>query len=253
MNNIINKLLINKFVIPIVASILLILFGLLINTHDNSKKLLRKINELELSYDSIYIINYYDKGILNAKVNILTTENFNNINIISNQKEIIERLNNTIKDFENKNSKLITALIISNSINITYKDSIQNIIIYYDSILENNIVTIYPTYSKDIDMFEDWITGNIKLGYKTSDINLNIRSEYDISLYRQRKNIFSKYELYANCKVLNPYDKTTDFLVVSKDELRKRFNISLSTGYGVYPFGHSVFIGITGGMTLITF
>ncbi len=245
----------NKLIFIIILLSLLLIGCTMIMLDTNSKriKIQNEIKNLKLKYDSTFVTYYDSEKILNVKLEVLTIENFKNLKVISDKDEIIKRLDKTIKTFQTNNSKLESALIISNLTTIRYSDSLRNTISHYDSILENNIITIYPTYNKDINMFDNWITGNVKLGYNTSDINLNIRSEYDIVLYKERDNIFSKYKLYANCRILNPYDQTKDFVVISKDMKPKRFNISVSGGYGVYPFGHSTFIGITTGLTLITF
>ncbi|MBC8147588.1 MAG: hypothetical protein H8E98_06340, partial [Bacteroidetes bacterium] len=116
----------------------------------------------------------------------------------------------------------------------------------------------YPIYNRNIDMFDDWITGDIKLGYSVFDINIKTKSEYEIVIGRERKNIFSRYKSYAQVTNLNPYDYTETMRVYSKSEPKKdRFNISIFVGYGAGVHKSTVILtpllGIGVGYRLISF
>jgi hypothetical protein len=79
-------------------------------------------------------------------------------------------------------------------------------------------------------MFDNWITGYISLGKNTSEIDIKVNSKYDVTTYRKRDNLFSKYKLYTNVKLYNPYETTEDLLIINDDIKRKRFNVSVFVG-----------------------
>ena len=238
--------------VKIIIGVLLLLLlgsGYCLNRQNNS------INDLNniLASTNRKLSSYVDEnGKLNTRISVLSLSNTNLLKNLDTKDSMYLRLRNSYNSLHKKNTKL-ESIIATNTITlIQYKDSLYNTIIKLDSVLENGEIVYYPTYKRSIDMFDKWITGDITLGYNTTDINIAVKSEHDITIFRERKNIFSSYSIYANVKLNNPYDVTEDFVVFFKDKAENKFNISLSGGLG-YGNGFGPIVGVTVGYTLISF
>jgi len=219
-------------------------------------------NELENLYSAVNDTLVITRNDLNqevSKTSVLEARNEKTILELQTKDKSIIHLQNVIRNEKSINKELRTAIILSNGIIASYQDSLQNTITGYESIIDSlgNVVE-YPIYNRDIDMFNDWVTGHVKLGYSLFDINIQTKSEYEIIIGRERKNIFKKYKSYAQVTNLNPYDYTETVRVYSKTEPKKdRFNISIFVGGGI-GYHKSAFIltpmlGIGVGYRLLSF
>jgi len=237
----------SNIVLLILVAIIIVLGYMLYQRIDSNQNLTNVIATNDRT-----ITNYVDENNkLNSRVGVLTLTNSEVLKDLNTKDSMLKRMQETAKSLEHRNKQLLAIVNTTNNILIQYEDSIVNLVTTLDTIISNGITYVYPTYTKDIDMYDDWITGSVTLGRQTTIFDISIKSEYDISIFKERKNIFSKYETFANIKVNNPYDTTEDFVVFYKDEKKTRFNVSVSTGFDII-FRQPIF-GITVGYTLIEF
>lgn len=168
------------------------------------------------------------------------------------QDSTLARMKALYEEEQSLNKKLNSMIAFNNRIIAKYSDSLNNVITSYDSTVNNGVIYYYPTYTRDLDMFDNWITGKLSIGKNIFDIDLSVNSKYDIYTYRERDNIFSKYKLYTNVKLHNPYETTDDLIVINEDNSRSRFNVSVFSGV-VFTNKVQFGIGIGIGYTLFTF
>ncbi len=192
-----------------------------------------------------------DKGQLESTIEVISSSNSKLLLDYKTADSTVKRLQGIVKQYDGRNKRLIAALAVSNNIVAKYQDSIANIITNQDTIVEGDVTYIFPTYIRSLDMFNGWIIGNVELGRNITNININVKSEYDISMYRERSNIFSAYKTYATITNLNPYDITSDMKVFHKDQPRNRFNVS--AGVGVDVLSLTPTIGVYIGYSIIQF
>jgi hypothetical protein len=198
--------------------------------------------------------SYKDKnGKLIYENNVLQISNFDALKDLKTKDSTVSRLRAVVEKEKKINKDLQTVILLKTNLEVKYKDSIDNLIVSYDSIVNDNHTYYYPTYTRDINMFDKWITGNVKLGKNTFDVNIKIVNDYDVVLVRERKNIFKAYELKAKVSNLNPYDEVKEFITIQKEKKSNKFNVSISAGYGIGSGGFSPIVGITGGYTIINF
>ena len=219
----------------------------------------KELENLYTAANDTLVITRNDLNQEVAKTSVLEARNEKTILELQIKDKDIIHLQNVIRNEKSINKQLEQAIILKNGIIATYQDSLHNTISGYQSIIDSlgNVVQ-YPIYNRNIDMFDDWITGYIKLGYSVFDINIKTKSEYEIVIGRERKNIFSRYKSYAQVTNLNPYDYTETIRVYSKSEPKKdRFNISIFVGYGAGVHKSTVILtpllGIGVGYRLISF
>ena len=236
----------------IIIGLILIILALAYHAFFLTKSI-KDLNNLQ-EYSTYELSNYVDaNGKLNSKVSVLTLSNLQLLDKLHSSDSTVTRLALEIKKFKSLNSEVLAAMALDIKLLAKHRDSLLNIITRWDTTINGTDTTFYPVYTKKLDMFDKWITGNVTLGHSTFDIEIATISEYDIVMYRKRKNIFKPYEMFANCKVNNPYDRTANFTVIQKDKGVDRFNLSAAIGYG-YAFGTgglSPIVGITGGYTLL--
>ena len=202
-----------------------------------------ELQNLYISANDTLVVTRNELGQEISRTSVLEAESGKLILKLQTKDEDIIRLQSIIRREQSINTELHNAIYLVNGILANYKDSLNNTISGYQSIIDSlgNIVK-YPIYDRKIDMFQDWITGDIRLGYSVFDISLKTRSAYEIITGRERKNIFHKYKSYAKVTNLNPYDHTEVLKVYSKTEIKpSRFNVSVFVGYG-FGVKSSVFI-----------
>jgi hypothetical protein len=141
-----------------------------------------------------------------AKRKSLNLQNTSLLLMIDSKDSTIQYLQSVIKDYEKENKRLSSVVVILSKTVIQYKDSIQNIVV--DSIIVDN--TVYPTYSRELDIFNNWITGTVTLGLKTFDADITVRNDYSVALYTEKKNLFSPRETYVEIINKNPYTSVSD-------------------------------------------
>ena len=218
---------------------------------------LEQLNQALTAVNSELIITKNKLGQEVAKTEVVVLENQKLFLKIQSKDSNIVQLQNLVRKEKSVNKKLQEALILKQNIIISYQDSMKNLISGYQEVKDSlGHIVKYPIYNRKIDMFGKWITGDVKLGYSTFNIDLKTISEYEVVIGQERKNIFSKYKTYATVTNLNPYDHTTALKVYSTNSLKpQRFSIGLFVGAG-YDFYHGTLgptIGVGVGWTPIRF
>ena len=193
-----------------------------------------ELQNLYISANDTLVITRNELGQEISRTSVLEAESGKLILKLQTKDKDIIHLQDIIRREQSINIELHNAILLINGIIANYKDSLDNTISGYQSIIDSlgNVIQ-YPIYNRKLDMFNDWIIGDIEMGYSVFDINLKTKSAYEIVTGRERKNIFSKYKSYAQVTNLNPYDHTETLKVFSKTEVKpNRFNISVFVGYG---------------------
>jgi len=189
-------------------------------------------------------------GSLTAKISTMEINNINMLLDIQSKDESIIQLQNIIKEKNKLNKKLDDALAIQTELFLKYVDSVNK-----NKVIDNVTIgdTTYQTYERSFILYNNydqkdttaWVFGNIVLGKMLFEIDLNIKNKYDVSIGRERKNIFSPWEMYADITTYNPYDNITKVRSYSKQKMRpKRFGIGVTAGIGFTYGGIGPFVGI---------
>jgi len=236
-----------------VSTVLIILTIIFLTGMLKYKSTINDLTELQTLTTNELTIYKDENSKLIYTNSVLELDNFKHLENIKSNDSTVQRLRQLIKKEKNINSQLQGLILLQSQTQLAYKDSIENLIVSYDSIIKDGVVHHYPTYSRKVDMFNNWITGNIELGKSKFDINLQVKSDYDIILIKERKNIFKPYEYKIKVSNLNPYVTTGGITTVQKKVKKDRYNISISGGYGMGKDGFTGFVGITGGYSIITF
>lgn len=210
----------------VVLFIMLIIMGLLNKCSENRINELKQVEGLyKTSQDSLEIT----RTALNeehAKSEVLETENTGLFITLNIRDRNIMRLQNLVNKYEKENGKLNTALIISNETNIKLKDSIRNLIIGYTHDPETPDI-IYPIYTRPLN--EKWYSGQITMGLDTTDLDLKIKNEYDVTIGDEKISLFKK-KTYANITNLNPDTETKVMKVYQKPPVKTKFIKNNTTG-----------------------
>jgi hypothetical protein len=246
-------------VTTIVIGVLAVIATAVIATHCARQDINNDIDTLTDAYADTLKQIRNNKGQLESTILVLQTNSQKLLNTLGLKNDEINRLAKLNKEYNERNKKLISALAISNNIIASYKDTIANMVIG-DTVV-NNIV--YQTYTRDFALLNKydlsdttlWVKGNIVLGKTRFELDLSVKNQYDVAIYRERKNIFSKYSTYVTMINLNPYDKTNELRVLVTDTpKKKRFAVLAGVGIGMTTLTKfEPILGITVGAKLIEF
>ena len=240
-------------VITVAIIIILIIVGIFLvrefnRVIDNRTNIINNQNIILADTIEYYIDNDSNRV---AKIRVLETTSVKQLNEITTNNKSIKELQKLVSSYKGINKKLTSAIIFKNTIIASYTDSIQNLITGSQVVSNDSNSYVYPTYSREIDMFNGWITGNIELGYSITNFSINTNSRYDITMGQERHGIFSKYQTYAIIVNHNPYETTKDAKVYSKLKTDRRWGLVTSIGYGVSNGGFGTCISIGIGYTLM--
>lgn len=186
---------ISKYVLLVILLFVVVAVSVAVILH-----LMNKIDEVEGLYvntnaDLEQVIN--DKGEQETRIRTLETSNTNLFLKLDTKDSTIERLQSIVKEKTSINKKLQSALIINNEITLLYQDSIKSLITSGDTIVKGDTIYIYPVYKRDLSMYGEWITGSVTMAKKYLGIDINVRSEYEVVIGRERRNIFTEWQSYA--------------------------------------------------------
>lgn len=140
-------------------------------------------------------------------------------------KKRIEKLLASLKA-ENKEMRSLLMYNTNTVLKLADKDSNE---IMYTSLNYYFTDTIFPTYRKYItNQFEDWIKGNITVGYDTFSLDLTVKNAYNITTG------YKGFKEYVDIESLNPYTKTEDV----RYYMRRASRLGIGLGFGLYydPF-----------------
>jgi len=223
----------------IIVVLAVIIFAIIL-IYDNrtTKTKLRDYSNIIASLNDSLIKTTNAKNQETTRANVLEISNIKILKELVSKDSNIVKMQKLLKQYETANRNLQQLIIIKNSTIASYQDSLVNIISSSDTVIKDSVTYIYPTYYKDINMFSHWITGDIKLGRSTSEINIKVDNEYQVAVFQERKNIFSKYNTFAEVTNLNPYSKTRTLKVYSERPVEKR-------KYAVGVFAGQAIIGST--------
>lgn len=143
----------------------------------------------------------------------------------------IQKLQELVAAKRKENKDLNSAIIILNNTLVNYEDSVLNFI--SDTVIIDN--EDYPTYKRNIDNFDKWITGSVELGITKFNIDLSIYNEYGVSLYSEKKGLFKPRKNYVEVINFNPYTSTSDirnFEVKPKENKKGPFIVGFVAGVG---------------------
>jgi len=77
------------------------------------------------------------------------------------------------------------------------------------------------------------------------EMDINIENKYDVAIGRERKNMFSPWQSYADITTYNPYDNIKTIRSYGKQKMKpKRFGMGVSVGIGFAYEGISPYVGI---------
>ncbi len=235
-------------IISVLIFIILILGGLTVYWQDEAKS---KQGIIDVKDRSIEVYrNDLGQAINKVQTSLIQIEDLKELNVKKDSN--LKRVKDLYEQEQSINKRLNSIIVFNNSIIAKYSDSISNIISSIDTVNDNGNIYLYPLYDRKLDMFDNWIVGSLSIGKNKFNIDISINSKYDIHTYRKRDNLFSKYKLYTELKLYNPYETTTDFISVTDDNKRNRFNVSVFTGVVItnkIQFG----VGLGVGYTLFTF
>lgn len=126
---------------------------------------------------------------------------------LDSRDSTIRFLQNTVARYENDNKRLRNVVVVLTNTIAVYEDSIKNTIV--DMITIND--TIFPTYRRDINMFDHWITGSVELGINKFNINQTVYNKYSVTSYTEKQGLFKRPTLYVEIHNENPYTTVIDF------------------------------------------
>lgn len=178
----------------------LILISIFLNTNKNSEKidLIEALNSDLKKWKDIDSLN-------NAKIQVLQTEKTKTFLKLKTNDSLVKELQKLVKKKDKEYSSLYSATIFNSSTNIN--TSTVSEIIKYDTIISNNTVSIYPTYSSKLNL-SNWIYGKVISNKDSSILDIKVRNIYSITIGVEKKNIFSKGKTYVDIKNHNPYTET---------------------------------------------
>lgn len=198
-------------------------------------------------------------GSLTATIRTIEGKEADMLLDINSKDETIQQLQNIIKTKDKRNNRLESALAIQSGLVAQYRDSLTN----------NNIVggemvgdTMYPTYERSFALMNEyddkdstkWVSGLVLLGKSDFSLDLEIVNKFDVSISRTRKNIFSKWEMYADVTTHNPYSNIKTVRSFSKQKIKpKRFGVGPSIGVGWANGGFGAYVGIGVNFNIIEF
>jgi len=198
-------------------------------------------------------------GSQTARINSIVAQNEDLLLSINTKDESIIQLQNLVREKNNRNNQLEDALALKTNLLLQYMDSLDNMVI--GSVIIND--TIYYTYEKNFKLYNEyddkdtivWVFGNVILGKMLFEVSLDIKNRYDVTIGRERKNVFKRWESYADITTYNPYDNVSHFRSYSKQKIKpKRFGIGFSVGYAFILNGAlSPYIGVGVNYNLIEF
>jgi len=189
-------------------------------------------------------------GSLTAKISTIEISNTDMLLDIKSKDDNIIQLQNIIKQKDKINNRLDNALAVQTQLTLKYKDSLNKNIIIGDTTISD---TTYPTYERNFALYNDydkndttaWVFGNVILGKMIFEIELDIKNKYDVTIGRERKNMFSPWQMYADITTYNPYDNITNIRSYSKQKIKpKRFGVGVSVGVGFAYEGISPYVGV---------
>ena len=189
-------------------------------------------------------------GSLTAKIATMELSDADMLLDIKSKDESIIQLQNIIKQKNKLNKKLDDALALQTQIYIDFKDSVNTNQVIGDTTIGD---TTFQTYKRNFALYNDfdsndttaWVFGSVTLGKMIFEMDLNIKNKYDVSIGRERKNMFSPWQMFADITTYNPYDNITKVRSYSKQKMRpKRFGVGVTVGGGFVNGGFGPFIGI---------
>ena len=212
-------------------SIIILIFS--INKCSSYKLEKEEVSKLYESANTQLQISRNKLGEEVAKTTILTTTNAKLFTTIEFKDKDIQHLQQVVSKAEKQNKELSTALYLANQTIIKYQDSIKNLIIGWEQ--DSNNVQ-YPIYTRDFKIDSCYTSGNIKLGLKTFQLDLQVDNDYDVIIGKEKISWF-KYNQFAEITNKNKCTTTKTMKVYDKKE--QKTNI-------IKPFGIGVGVGAIG-------
>jgi len=194
--------------------------------------------------DNPTIHNTDSTSFYKAKVEAVTLDNLNLLSDIETKNKNLQQLQTIIKKAKSENVNLNAVIIHQTALLSIYTDSLENVIVYYDSLFlsGNDSLIIYPVYHKRIvepvdtvrfkfAPFPNWIEEDIRIGRFSTRRSLKVMNIYEITLGTERQGMFKAPRYYAYVNSLNPFDNT--IAIRSYVEAPKKDNFWLYIGLGL--------------------
>lgn len=218
----INKIIRNRNEAYIAIIILIgILCGLGYCNHKSHKKI-NSLNTLYASVQDTLKSTLNNKGELESKISVITTENANIFIKLKSNDETIKNLQNQVKYYKNKlsNGSSVTVATTTTHIDTIFINDINDVVFTCDT----------PTYTTKLDdKFDGWITGKVIQSYDTCKINMDIKNDFSVIIGKE------KGKTIAILTDKNPYTKTNNLRVYQVDKGKSNW------------FKHTIFGTIIGG------
>lgn len=194
-----------KLTTVLIIAILILIF-MIFRLRDTSMKIIQDNTNIINNLNSELVVTRNEHNQEVAKRESLVLTNSDLLMSIKSKDEAILYLQRQVSKYESENKKLNSVVVALTETVVKYSDSLANVIVG-DTII-NNIT--YHTYERELDMFDNWITGSVMIGYNKFSADLSIKNRYSVAMYEEKQGLFKPRKTFVEIVNDNPYTSTQD-------------------------------------------
>lgn len=208
----------------ILGAIIIILFGLLLNTCNEKKRSDTNWENVIAALSDTLRTERNEKGELVGRIASIETQNTNQFLELQTKDAQIIELQELVRENKKKLNKGGSAT--TGTINTNVSNTSSTVITKTDTVRIDSLVYLYPTYTHNLE--NEWINYKASMNKDSATFSLQVKNDFSLVLGRE------KNKPYAEITLKNPYSEVSKLRTYQVSlPKQKKFGLGLSAGIAI--------------------